>query len=415
MSVTFRNRQLNRTLVNNFLWFLASLGLAVFVWVLASTQADPVDIRRFTGIPIQYNLADNLVLVDSPRTSVRVNIRAQQSTLDLLQADDIVVSADLREFGPGTYTVELDTNIARRAVADTQPAQVTVTLETVESKLVEITTMVSDLPPLGFSRGETTLEVTQIRVTGAASLVEEVTQAQVDIDLSEQRVNYLQDLTINVLDADGNPVSGLTVEPQTVEVSIPVTQRDDVDIVGVEPDIDTETLESGYEITSFSFEPQNIIVSGNLTTLPDTLLTERISLTGRTNDFSDTVAVQLPENILVLSERNVTVSIGISPIIMTRTLENVALTVIGLEPSLSPDLLVSEVDVIVTGPQAQIEELSATDVRAVIDLNGLTAGTYSLNPTATISQAETQIIPSTISVTLRNSVEITETAEPPGP
>lgn len=411
--MSLRSRQLNRTIINNLLWFLASLGMAIFVWIIATTQADPIATRTITGIPIQYNIDQDLVLVGNVRNSVRVTVRAQQSVLNLLSPEDILVEVDLTGMEAGTHTVELESRTARRAVIDTQPAQVTVTLEPVASKLVDIRTVVQQVPPTGFRQGAPDLETTQVLVRGATSLVQQVTQAQIYVNLSQERSDYTSELPLVVVDANGNEVNGVSVEPRSVSVTIPISQRSDVDIVGIEPDIDTDTLAPGYELTSISYEPQDITVTGNLENLPDTLPTERISLTDRTTDFVETVAILLPENLLVLGERNVTVSIGISPIIVTRTFENVSLTVIGLEAGLDYDLLVEEVDIIVTGQQAQLDGLSSSDLQAVVDLNGLGVGSYEVVPTTSISPAETQIVPSTVTVTLTEQTNSTD--NPPDP
>ncbi|MCU0479807.1 MAG: hypothetical protein MUE54_01190 [Anaerolineae bacterium] len=37
-----------QSLINNVLWFLASLGLAFFIWISSSTTADPIIERRYT-------------------------------------------------------------------------------------------------------------------------------------------------------------------------------------------------------------------------------------------------------------------------------------------------------------------------------------------------------------------------------
>ncbi|MEQ8675101.1 MAG: CdaR family protein [Aggregatilineales bacterium] len=413
--MSFRSRQFNRTIINNLLWFLASLGLAIFVWIIATTQSDPIATRTITGIPIQYDVNDDLVLVGNVRNSVRVTVRAQQSVLNLLTTDDILIEVDLIGMEAGTHTVELTTRTARRAVIDTQPAQVTVTLEPVSSKLVDIRTVVEADPPQGFQSGDIDLETTQVLVRGATSLVQQVTQAEISVNLSEERTDFTSELPLAVVDSNGDVVNGVTIQPQSVSVNIPISQRTDVDIVGIEPDIDTETLEAGYELTFISYDPQNIIIIGNPESLPSTLLTERISLTDRTTDFVETVSVRLPANLVVLSERNVTVSIGISPIIVTRTFENVRLTVIGLEDGLTADLQLDEVDIIVTGPQTQLDGLSSGELQAVVDLNGLGTGTFDVTPTTSISPAETQIVPESVRVTIGNQSESTENPPVPTP
>jgi YbbR domain-containing protein len=48
----------------------------------------------------------------------------------------------------------------------------------------------------------------------------------------------------------------------------------------------------------------------------------------------------------------------------------------------------SEVTVLLTGPQPQLDPLQISDIRVSIDLNGLKDGTYTLKPTVSISQGQ---------------------------
>ena len=410
-----RTLQLNQAIVNNLLWFLASLGLAIFVWIVATSQADPIGVRSFFNVPIQYTVDDNLVLVGNFPNSVDVTVRAQESVRNVLTSSDITITAALNDLEPGIHTIQLDSSMARRGVVDTQPAQVTVSLEPIESRFIEIRTTIADSPPLGFRRGAISLSETQVRVTGAASLVQSISYAEVNISLADQRGDFMQEVDVLLYDAEDNTVNGLQIAPEQVIATIPITRRDDVAEVLIEPDIDTVTLEDGYEIAFISYEPQTIFVSGNVNGLPDSLPTERISLTERTNDFVETVAVLLPEGLLVLSERNVTISIGIVPIIVQRQFDDVALTVIGLSEGLEAELLADTVSMIVSGPQAVVDDLDADTIQAVLDLNGFEAGTHEINPTTSIGQAETQILPGTITVTITDTAEATEVPAAPNP
>jgi len=222
-----KSNSLNHIIVENLLWFLGSLGIALLVWLIATAQLDPVEeFRLREPIPIRVTPDPGLVMTneeDFARTA-SVLVRAQQSVRELLAADDIIVWADLAGLGPGEHVVELQWNVARRAsVVDISPRQITVNLEELASKLVEVRADLVGEPPAGYIvSGEPTFDINQVTVTGPRSRVEQVAAAAVEIDLDGQRIT-LDDVARPVpVDADGNPVPEVTVDTQIIGVTVPI-------------------------------------------------------------------------------------------------------------------------------------------------------------------------------------------------
>lgn len=405
-----------RFLTTNLFWFSASLLLAFMVWVIATSGT--IQERRFNTVAVQVEYDPGLLVTDVSVRTVRVTVRAQQSVLGLLTQDDVRVRADLHGRGPGVHDVTLRVDVARRAFADTQPRQITVTLEEIQTKFVEIRPVITQDLPAGFQREAPTFSVTEVQVSGAASRVQQVAAARVTLNLADQRTTFERDLSLTAIDAQGNEVTGITLEPQTIRVTVPITQRNDVREVSIRPDIDTNSLPDGYNLLSpLVYSPQTMFVSGDLTLLPDILFTEPISLADRTSSFEVSVPVVLPDdNLFILGEPNVLVTVNIAPRILTRQFNNIPVTILGLGTGLEAQLVTSRVTVLVTGPQVELELLEEDDIRVVIDLNGLTPNTYELVPLVSNAQGQVQadnvsVLPSTISVTITQMAEATETPE----
>lgn len=123
------SQRIQDMILNNLLWFIASLIIAIFVWFVAKIEANPIDQRPFNRIEIQIEVDDGMIITSTSSQTARVIVRAQQETLDLLQQDDITVRVDLRGREAGSYTIPLDVDISRPASADTQPAQITIAFE----------------------------------------------------------------------------------------------------------------------------------------------------------------------------------------------------------------------------------------------------------------------------------------------
>jgi YbbR domain-containing protein len=90
--------------------------------------------------------------------------------------------------------------------------------------------------------------------------------------------------------------------------------------------------------------------------------------------------------------------------------DNIPIEVLGMNEDASVRITPNQVSVLITGPQAQVSTLMQSDVRAVLDLNGLGAGNYALRPTVSISQG--QLPAESISI-LPAEVDVEIISEPP--
>lgn len=419
-----------RALLDNVIWFAGALMLAFFIWVIATFQSDPIQQGRFPSRVDIRMMPDDGLLIVSPVTQTRTAslvIRAPRSVFDLLSTEEIEVWADLSGLGPGEHTVPLQARLARprASVIDISPSLMRLTLEAADQRQIPLRAVITSEPPPGYSREEPVFDVNlnQVLVSGPASKVDEVVAAEASIDLAQQRNPYEADVRLSAVDAEGNVVDDVTLDPQIVHASVPIRRRDDVEEVAVRPTINGAPPD-GYVLNALSYDPQVILVSGTsgqLANLPDTLSTQPIILTDRTTNFEVEVPVVLPDaNLLVLSGQNITVSVEISPLTASREFDGIPVEVLGVPDGHIARLAPVEVTVLLTGPQPQLDPLQSSDIRVSIDLNRLAAGSYTMTPIISVSQGQIPIesisvLPAEIDVELTASTpEMTPsvTAEP---
>jgi len=189
-------------LLNNALWFFASLGLAFFIWVSSSAQSDPIIERRYTQVPILVELDEDMLLIEQATRNAQVTVRSSESIINILSREDIIVRADLRGLAPGTHTIELKTDVSRRAIADTQPRQITVIIEAMQSQSVPVVGYISDInePPTNFTRTEPQFNRQSVTISGASSRVQQVVAARAVLDLRTQRETYMGDIRLVPVD-----------------------------------------------------------------------------------------------------------------------------------------------------------------------------------------------------------------------
>ena len=420
---------LRRTILTNLAWFLGALLLAFVVWLFATSQSDPfVQWRLSERVPIYITPDEGLIITNqsSLSTTAEVQLQGPESVRRLLAPDDVIVTADLTGLGPGEHTVSLRASVARQAVpVDVSPRQITVRLEVLQSELKPVQVEIVTIPPIVYSAGEPVLDLRQIEVSGPESLVSQVTEVLVPVPLAGQRTTYDNDVRAVPVDVDGNTVTGVTLDPQTVHVYIAIAPRSDLREISVQPNIVGQPPEGYVRTDEFDYNPKTIVVTGSeeaLRNLPNTLSTAPISLSDKTSSFEVTVPVELPDDsLVVVAGRSVTVQIGITTQTITRQFDNIPVEFVGGRDGVEYRTVTDGVTVLVTGPQPLLDQLGANDLSVLVDVSTLNAGsTVSLVPVASVLESSTEVtisvLPAQVDVEARSATETTEepTAEPSG-
>ncbi len=420
----------SRPWVNNLLWLLASLMIAFWIWVIATFDQNPIQPRTFTNLAVHVLLDDGMMLVSPQRSSVvRVTLRAQQSVLNALNREiEIIVEADLRGLEPGTHTVPITVQVLRPAVVeDIQPLAIEYQIDSTAEKQVPLVWEITAEPPVGFERADPVFSTTQVIVRGASAQVSRVQAVRLQLDLSRERDSFVADLVPLPIDNAGNVVDAVDTQPDRVNVSVDIRTPADTIQVPVTLDLDTRTLPDGYVLTSeTNYSPQTVLVTGpeNLLAGLSIVRTEPISLAERTGSFEVTVRVVLPDQRLsIVGDDRITVQVGITALTTSRQFENVRVEVFGLPAGYDVTITPQQVTVLLTGPQPLIDNLTANDIVAVINLEGRTTGTYALAPVVAVNMIQVSpenisVFPSEIEVQITEAGEVTtvppETTQEPG-
>lgn len=417
---------LRAVLLDNLFWFAVALAMAIFLWVSATTQSDPIETWRLSErIPIRFTPDDGLIITNQSEltSAALVQLRAPRSVRQVMSADDVTVLANLNGLTPGEHVVQLEARIApdrRATVISLSPSQVTITLEVQASQLKPVEAQIDVDPVPVVQVDDVRLDPVQVTVTGPAASVEQVVKAVIPLDLANARSTFETDIRPIPVDVDGEPVSGVNLSPAVVHVTVEISQRSDVRELRVLPDLIGQ-LPDGYVLApTFNYEPTTIIVNGPadlLAALPDTVLTTPIDLSGRTDDFVIEVSAQLPDpRLLTLAGRTITVNVGVTAPTTTRQFDRVPVEIIGLRAGLRAELLPREVTVLVTGEQPRLTALGAGDLRVVVDLAAYAAaGTYRASPLAaaeTDGALSVSVLPAEIDIQIVTALETTPETTP---
>ena len=399
-----------RQLWNNLSSVILSLLLAVAVWVAATLQNDPFDVRKFAAVPVTpLNQPENTVFFEGDPAWVSVDARAQQSVLDLLKASDFLAVMDLSIVEPGVRTsvpISVTSTVEAVRIELYEPQEQTVLLEALGSISMPVDIEIVGQVATGYyASTRTTVTPSEVTVNGPAPYLEGVVSVNGIINIEGANQNIVEWVPVTPRNADGELVTGVEWIPEQVEVRISVLKRVGYKPeVRVVPDVRGEPA-PGYRRGSVAVAPSTITLAGPprvLNELPGFVRTEPITITGMTEVLTERVPLSMPANIVAVGVNYVTVTVSILPVLSSRAMTS-TVEIQGLRQEWAATLSPDVVDVILVGPDTLLSELESDDIQVFVNLFGLSLGVHRVDPVVLYPEdVELEsVIPDLIEVVIR--------------
>lgn len=408
-----------RRVLNDLGSIALAVALAFTVWVVATNEQNPRSEDTFPeNIPIQVlNKAEGLVIFPEVVKNVKVTVRASEASWGRLTADKFEAWIDLEGLPAGRHDVEIQVTCTDRFVEilEKQPPEVSVRLEEYKEKELGVQAKVMDTPHLAYIDRTPVVTPSKARVSGPASMVDQVSELVAEIYLRAAKETVEGPVDLLARNEEGQAVGWVEIDPPEVEVRVPIEQRRNYKEVSVRPIVEGQVA-SGYRISSVSVEPSNTIIFGSplvIEGIPGYLETAPIDVSSASANVVERVTLTLPQGVTVLGEQSVVVSVGVTAIESSLTVQR-EFVIQGLQPGLnvkpSPEL----VDVILSGPMPKLDALKPGDVQVILDLYDLQQGTHKITPKVVVPEGlkVESILPDTIEVEITTGPLLTPTETP---
>jgi YbbR domain-containing protein len=377
-----------RFLYRNVGTLILAFALAMVVWISSVVAADPNETCVSPSVVPLEVLGENPALermVEIP-SQIQVEFFAPHSIcVQLSQNGAGTATIDMSGLGPGANTVRVAPPVPTLQpvrVLGFSPTEITVSLERLVTETFPITLDLTGEPALGFEAGVASLDVKEVTVSGPESLVAQVAEVRASLDIGGTRETIQRNLGLRVVDSEGNTLNGLTLSPGVVVIDLAILQLGRYRELAVQVKT-TGQWATGYRLTSITVSPPTVTVfsedSETVTNLPGFVETAPIDLTDASDDISANVNLNLPPGVSLVGRETVFVQVSIAAI-QGNLIINLPVEVIGLSPELGIEISPDNVDVILFGPLPVLEELTAANVRVVVDVTGLGEGTWQVSP-----------------------------------
>jgi len=398
-----RRIDLRRAITTDFPLKAAALAISIlaFVAVAESTQ----EAQATFQVPVERPAIPAGYVFRGTLGEVTVKLRGPQAEIDKIAQTDLHPVPDLAQADLGRNDVQ---NVAVRVplsdsaiTAQTDPATVAVRIEKLVSRSLAVQVRFANDPPRGYQPGSPTFSTTEVKITGAQSLVASVTGVFATLRFGDTAIDVSTSADAVPVDAAGNAVEGVQADPPTVQVNVPVLSTTSTRTVPVLWAL-RGSVANGYWISRVTTDPVAVQIQATPDKIAaiDRLDTTPVDVSGLTANASFRVPLILPAGVSLLQPTDATVGVTVIQLSGTRPFPVVAVQTLGVGPGLVAETDPTTVSVLVSGPTATLATLGADAVIATVDATGRGVGTGPADVVLRVPPGVTAILLQPIRVTL---------------
>ena len=378
-------------LTGNLLLKIISIVAAFLFWLVIINVTDPTVSMTFYDIPVEV-LNENVITsanqvyeIEDGNT-VDVVVRGKRSFVETLDNGDFTAAADLSELS-SVNAVRIAVKLGKRSNShvevDWGNAVMKVKLEErITRKFKVVVESQGDLSE-NYVMGEMVAKPNIVEVSCGESKFKKIDHVGVMVTLNGESEDFEREYSPILYDEDGDALdsSNVTFSNDRIRVSTQVLTTKEVPIY-----VETfGTPAEGYRLVQTDYRPESIRVSGAAQALEKAVsIRIPIHVDGEKKNVEREVEVEdyLPDSLSVVGD---TTTISVRCVIekngrrtFTLTPADIAVKNLPQDCTMEFSDAAFKYSVVVTGEEHVLENLSLTDLGAYVDLNGLEAGSYTL-------------------------------------
>lgn len=409
---------------NKVLQVIASILVAVAIWVYVDVEKAPERTKTIRDIPVEFSgesttLADkNLMLLSGYDTTVDLTIKGTKRELVKINKDNVRLVASTSSIDSvGVHTLRWDVvypdgvQSSALSVDWASKYKVTVTVGELYTKEVPVNCVVTGTVADGYFTGETVLDPTTLVLRGQRDDLLNVAYAKLTVDISDATRSVIQTESVQLYDNDDNPVdnSNIRTNASLIQAKVPVLTTKEVSLA---VELSGVPGSAGQSIKT-TITPSSVRLIGEADVLEN--IDELVLATLYIEDLDiwqqNSYVVTAPDGTWMANSNEVaTVEITMEGI------EEKTVTVDTFSYTNVPSGLYAEVqdtlDVRLWGLSEELAELKADAITATVDLSSVTeTGSCRVPVTVTVSGYRDVAVKGSYEVT----VYVTDTQPEPEP
>lgn len=379
-------------LASNLFLKIISLVAAFLFWLVIINITDPATTMTFSDIPVKI-LNENVITSANQvyeiedGDTVSVTVKGKRSFVERLNPKDFTATADLSELSKVnavSINVKLNRTSKSNVELDWGNAVLKVKLEKRVTKKFKVEVEHQGELSENYVLGEMVAKPNIVEVSCGASKFKRIDHVGVMVTLNGESDDFENIYSPILYDKDGDVIdsNNVTFSKDQIRVSTQVLATKSVPIY---VDVSGRPAD-GYRHVHTDYRPESIRVSGSAEALEkEVSIKIPISVEGAKRDVEKEVALveYLPDTLTIVDDVT-TVSIRCEIEKNGRRTFSLAATDIAVKNLPNNCTMefadtVTRYSVVISGKEENLEQLNLTDLGAHIDLNGLGAGSHTLD------------------------------------
>lgn len=372
----------------NVIRLLVSLLLAFAIWVYVVTVVSPESEDTFYNIPVALSNASILsdrgfMLTSEDTPTVTLRLKGNRSDLNSLKNSDISVVADLSKINEEgeqalNYTVTFTGNGSNNLyeIVSSYPETVMVSVTEWDTKVVPVKIRYTGMLGTDYIalKDDISVDTSEVTLTGPKSVVDQITQAVIDIDLDDRVETVNESYRYTLCDGAGEPVDAAAIKTNVGEIGV-VLKIQRVKEIQLKLDV-TYGGGATADNTDILMDYISIKVTGSEKLLENfnSITLGSVNLANVAEDTQLIFPIKLLDGITNLTGVDeITVDISFRDLV-TKELDVSSFFVKNLPSGMTYELITKTKTVTIRGTQEQIQQIEAEDVSLMIDLKDAELG-----------------------------------------
>ena len=377
---------------NNLLLKIMALLFAVILWSYVLTATNPPRERTVSDVTVRYENTEELRAkglaisgsLSDALDEVDIKVEVKQNEVRYLSDENVEAYIDLSTInGTGECTLKVSAQTTYGEVLSVTPSKVKLVIEDYVTKTVPVNVEVTGSVPSGYHASDPVVSASVVSISGARGDVEKVASSVCEISLDGLTEGYNKSIDVTLLDDNGEVVDKelFGEDLPSVIVDLSVLPMKSVPVDAESAILGTDSLASGYEITSITCDPERVNIVGEQSVLDgiSSISLVAYSVSSADKDINVLLDYAPVEGVEVLETTQAQVYITIREISDVVSYKDVDIVVKNVPHGLTAQLETKAIDVVVMAGLTKLSQLERSDVVPYIDLEGYEAGTYTLS------------------------------------
>lgn len=386
-------RNVVKKLTKNLGLKILALLFAAVMWMGVVNLDDPPMNKKFTiAVTVENEEAvmsmNKYFEFDSESSNVTINVLGKRSIINDISASDFKATADMSRLiqreNENVVPIEITAlRYASKLTISKRTRELKVTLEDLMTQRFVIQPVAQGSPAEGYALGDMSVAPNRITISGPKAVVSKIDSVKAPIDILDMSTDITDSVMPVILDKNGETIdtTRLTISVEIVTVRVDIVSEK---AVPIKVNYSGKPAD-GYEVIAAKADPATVTIKGpsdilntiSAISIPDT----DISVEDADDEFEQKLDINryLPEGVSLSNSSQATITVKVDIEQLERRVIHVPtryIAVDGLPEGYQLEFNDQNVDIEVYGLTDDLNTLSASALRPVLDVSGMEPGRH---------------------------------------